>query len=91
MITREGDRLNVSGALTMDTVAGLYDADFASSSGALVVDLAQVDTADSAAVGLMLAWLRRAQRENVELRFTNAPVSVTSLARVYGVDDALHI
>jgi phospholipid transport system transporter-binding protein len=90
MLQREGDRLNVSGALTIDTVTALYDADLAADgNSALTVDLAQVEAVDSAAVSLLLSWLRRAQRGNVTLRFANIPANLLSLARVYGVDRAL--
>ena len=90
MLQREGDRLNVSGALTIDTVTALYDADLAvDGNSALTVDLAQVEAVDSAAVSLLLSWLRRAQRGNVTLRFANIPANLLSLARVYGVERAL--
>jgi phospholipid transport system transporter-binding protein len=76
----------------MDTVADLYAASLEpGSGGTLTVDLAKVESADSAAVSLMLSWLRHAQRDNVILRFINVPASAVSLARVYGVDDVLHL
>lgn len=92
MLGREGDRLNVSGRLTMDTVAALYAAGLEpDGGGALAVDLAKVEAVDSAAVSLLLSWLRRAQRDNVDLHFVNVPASLLSLARVYGVDGVLRL
>jgi phospholipid transport system transporter-binding protein len=89
MISRDGDCLRVTGPLTVDTVAVLYATDLAAESGStLTIDLASVDAADSAAVSLMLSWLRRAQRDNVMLQFANVPTSMMSLAHMYDVDGA---
>jgi phospholipid transport system transporter-binding protein len=90
MIARNGDRLQVSGNLTMETVTTLYNADLrANGGGALTIDLAQVETVDSAAVSLLLSWQRRAQRDNMNLCFANLPPNLVSLARMYGVDGML--
>lgn len=86
MISRDGDRLLVSGGLTMDTVAALFDTALKpDGKGPLVIDLAQVEAVDSAAVSLLLSWLRRAQRENVSISFANVPENLLSLARLYDV------
>ena len=54
------------------------------------VDLAQVEVADSAAVSMLLAWLRNAQRHGLRsLAFVNVPGNLRSLADLYGVADAL--
>ena len=90
MITRDGDRLQVSGSLTMETVASLFNAGLhPDGDGALVVDLAQVEAVDSAAVSLLLSWLRRAQRDRLALSFANVPDNLLSLARLYGVSEML--
>lgn len=90
MITRDGDRLQVSGRLTMDTVAALFNAGLQpDGDGALVIDLEQVEAVDSAAVSLLLSWLRRAQRDQVALSFANVPDNLLSLARLYGVAELL--
>lgn len=93
MIQREGDRLKVSGDLTMATVAVLHDGLGAVAPGgaALVVDLSEVGVVDSAAVGLLLAWLRQAQKRGVELRFENLPQNLSSLAGMYGVAELLSV
>lgn len=90
MIRRDGDRLRVSGRLTMDTIG----ASFAEAMQPLegkewVVDLAQVEAADSAAVSLLLGWLRNAQHHGASLSFVNVPDNLRSLARLYGVAEAL--
>lgn len=90
MITRAGDRLQVSGRLTMETVSALFDATLEpDAKGALEVDLSQVEAVDSAAVSLLLSWLRRSQRSSVALCFSNAPENLLSLARLYGVAELL--
>lgn len=90
MIQREGDRMRVSGRLTMDAIG----ASFAEAMQPLegkdwTVDLAQVEAADSAAVSLLLGWLRNAQRHEAKLIFVNVPDNLRSLADLYGVADAL--
>lgn len=90
MIQRDGDRLRVSGRLTMDTIG----ASFAEAMQPLegkewVVDLGQVEAADSAAVSLLLGWLRNAQRHGATLSFVNVPENLRSLANLYGVAETL--
>lgn len=81
----------VSGALTFDTVPGLYHVSTAwfAGDGELVLDLGQVTRADSAGLALMIEWLRRAQGANRRLRFANIPAQVQTLIRVNGLQDAL--
>ncbi len=90
MISRDGDRWQVSGRLTMETVGALLNLG-APPTGQTewVVDLARVEVVDSAAVGLLLAWLRAAGRSRVQLRFAHVPQNLLSLARLYGVADLL--
>jgi phospholipid transport system transporter-binding protein len=90
VITRDGDCLQVSGRLTMETVAVLFNTGLQpDGDGALVIDLAQVEAVDSAAVSLMLSWLRRAQSNKVAISFANVPDNLLSLARLYGVAELL--
>jgi phospholipid transport system transporter-binding protein len=92
MIERKGDQLHVSGRLTMDTVAALYGTGLQpDGDGALEIDFAKVEAVDSAAVSLMLCWLRRAQEKHVSLRFSNLPDNLLSLARLYDVAELLPI
>ena len=90
MIARDGDRMQLSGRLTMETVATLFDTTLQAEGGtALEIDLKQVEAVDSAAVSLLLSWLRRAQRNNVTLNFYNVPDNLLSLANLYGVAELL--
>lgn len=90
MIQREGNSLRVSGRLTMDSIGTLFGEAMQALDGKnWTIDLAGVEEADSAAVSLLLAWLRNAQQHAAMLTFVNVPDNVRSLADLYGVADAL--
>jgi phospholipid transport system transporter-binding protein len=90
MIRREGERMLVSGALTLAGVAAdLAQGKSAIGEGVRSVDLGEVGELDSSALALLLAWLREAKRLNGELSFTNLPQGLTTIARLYGVADLL--
>ncbi len=52
-------------------------------------DLSAVKEVDSAAVALLLAWHRAAQKQGKTLSVTGLPDDIRSLAKLYGVDDLL--
>ncbi len=90
MISRYEGCVQVPSHLTIETVTPLFKNGLqAAGETPLVIDLAEVEMVDSAAVSLMLAWLREAQRGSVELCFTHVPENLLSLARLYGVVDML--
>ena len=90
MIRREGERMVVSGALTLATVAAaLGQGNDAIGEGARSVDLGEVGELDSSALALLLAWLREAKRRDRELVLTNLPQGLTTIARLYGVAELL--
>jgi phospholipid transport system transporter-binding protein len=90
MIKREGDRLLVSGPLTLGTVAAaLEQGNAAISEGARTVDLGEVGELDSSALALLLAWLREAKRRDARLSFTRLPEGLTTIAKLYGVAELL--
>ncbi len=90
MIERNGDKLILSGPLTLQTVKALYDRGLlADGSKSLVIDLSQVEAVDSSGVSLLLSWLREAQRSNISVSFSNIPHNLLSLAKLYGVADML--
>jgi phospholipid transport system transporter-binding protein len=87
-LIKDGNRIRVSGAMTMLSVPALLDesaAVFVDDN--LEVDLAQVDEVDSAALSLLFEWLREAHARNASLVFVNLPANLTSLATLYGVLD----
>ena len=90
MIRREGERLIVSGGLTLASVAAaLREGNAAIDEGVRTVDLAEVGELDSSALALLLAWLREARRQNRSIAFTNLPQGLTTIARLYGVAELL--
>jgi len=81
----------VTGALTFETVPGLYQnsSRWFAGTGDLTIDLSQVERADSAGLALLIEWLRRAQTANRKLRFANIPAQVQTLIRINDLQDAL--
>jgi phospholipid transport system transporter-binding protein len=81
----------VAGALTFETVPGLYQSasNWFAGAGDLTIDLAQVTRTDSAGLALLIEWLRCARAANRTLRFANIPAQVQTLIRINGLQDAL--
>ena len=89
-IKREGERLVVSGPLTLATVAkALREGSDAIAMGAHEIDLGEVGELDSSALALLLAWLREAKRRDRNLSFTRLPEGLTTIASLYGVAELL--
>jgi len=90
MIRRDGDRMMVSGPLTLaDVAAALNEGNQAIGEGVSSIDLAEVGELDSSALALLLAWLREAKRQNHSLTFANLPQGLTTIASLYGVAELL--
>lgn len=90
MIAREDGRLVVRGRLTIETVPALFESGLQHLADEdLLVDMAQVEAVDSAAVSMLLGWSRAAQRSQRKLRVTGLPADLLSLATLYGVADML--
>ncbi|MCG2585116.1 lipid asymmetry maintenance protein MlaB [Massilia sp. TS11] len=53
------------------------------------IDLAGLTAVDSAAVSVLLSWLRAARAAGSALRFAHIPQPVHTLATLYGVDEFL--
>lgn len=78
----------LGGELTLASAAArLAEPDIAGE--AVTLDLSAVTRVDSAALALLLAWLRRAQAAGTSLAIVGAPTSLLQLARLYGVDTLL--
>ena len=90
MIVRDGDRFRVQGPLTLRSAGALL----ARGQKLFVepvsrVDFAAVTEVDSAALGLLLEWLREARAQDREVVYLNLPDNLTSLGTLYGVLDLL--
>lgn len=91
MIAWIENKFAVSGPLTIDTVRGhqLFPFEQKPKGEPLVVDMAQVDVVDSAAVSLMLSWLRQAKTQNLAISFIHVPTNLHSLVDLYGLSEVL--
>jgi phospholipid transport system transporter-binding protein len=90
MIEVAGERIRVTGPMVITSAAILKTAgDNAVAAGAGVVDLSGVTDADSAAVALLLSWVRVAQERKQALTIVNPPQSIRSLSALYGVAELL--
>lgn len=91
MIAWIDNKFAVSGPLTIDTVRGNQPFPFEQKlqGEPLVVDMAQVDAVDSAAVSLMLSWVRQAKVQNVDISFIHVPTNLHSLVDLYGLSEVL--
>ncbi len=91
MIVWTDNKFAVSGPLTIDTVRShrQFPLDQKTKNESLVVDMAQVDIVDSAAVSLMLSWLRQAKVQNVDISFIHVPMNLQSLVDLYGLSEVL--
>lgn len=91
-VRREGNTVNVSGALTFQTVPDYLvqaSAWTGGPNGDLTVNLAEVTRADSAGLALLLEWLRMARESGRGLHFTGVPEQVRKMIEVSGLTDVL--
>ena len=92
MIRREGERLVLSGAVTLGNVAALLDEGRRHvDEGVRTVDLGEVSEMDSALLALLLAWLREARARGQSLEFVRPPQALRTIARLYGVDGLIPV
>ena len=92
MIRREGERLVLSGAVTLGNVAALLEEGRVHvDEGVRTVDLGEVTEMDSALLALLLAWLREAKARERTLDFVRLPAALRTIAQLYGVDELLPV
>jgi phospholipid transport system transporter-binding protein len=82
----QDQELSLRNAVTV-TQAGLQ----AIHAGSDQIDMSTLQTIDSSAVAVMLAWQRQAQSLNRSLQFTGVPASLTSLISLYGLTDFFQV
>lgn len=93
-IRAEGDRLVVEGSVTMHTVGALLETGRAlcgdgQCAGTRSVDLSAVTAVDSAALALVLAWMRASRAAGRTLVLVGVPEPLRSLAALYDLGDLL--
>ena len=90
MIRRDGERLYVSGPVTLANVAGLIEEARAPlAEGVRAVDLGEVTELDSSLLAVLFSWLREAKARGRELSFAHLPQDLVTLAQLYGVAQLL--
>jgi len=84
-------RLEISGDLNFDSVAGLWRKCHTQFSDheVLDIDLSGVQRSDSAGVALLVDCLRQAHQSGKTIRFFNIPTQMLALARVSSLDQVL--
>lgn len=80
------ERLRLDGELSMRTAASVFERPLPAGGGGWIIDFSAVTAADSAALALLLAWLRRARARGVGVELHALPESLHALARLYGID-----
>ena len=91
MIERSGTGFVVRGPVTIATVNAMLERSTAlfGESTPWELDFSAVEEVDSAAVSLLLEWLREAKRRGRELRVVNLPDNLRCLLKVYDLQEML--
>ncbi|GAB1231772.1 lipid asymmetry maintenance protein MlaB [Ferrigenium sp. UT5] len=89
MIRIDHDCLRISGPLTVKTVGALAAVPLCAEPPVRAIDLGEVSQVDSAAVALLLHWVREAGKKQCAPSVINVPPELHSLAALYDVTDIL--
>jgi len=84
----------LDGDLTFATVTSVWRRSrrqLAGLSGRVVIDLEGVGQADSAALALLVEWLRLSRQRDLQLTFTHLPEPLRPMVRAYDLDAVLPI
>lgn len=86
-------KVKIEGKVDLHTVTELKKQTLGLFNGASEIqfDLSAVSQSNSAALALLLEWLKQAQEHQVSLSFSNFPEHLRELARVYGIEQDLKI
>ena len=90
MIRDAGDRIEVSGSLTLGKAREMLEA-----GSALITrpdtlfDLSGVEEVDSSGLTVVFGWVRAARSQGKTARICNPPQNLLSLASLYGVTELL--
>jgi phospholipid transport system transporter-binding protein len=88
-IRRDGERLVVSGPVTVANVAALLEEAKAHVASVRSIDLGEVTELDSSLLALLLAWIREAKTRGATLTLSRLPPDLGTLAQLYGVAELL--
>ncbi len=91
-ITESADYWRIAGDVLIDNIDQILSHQNTFKLDANVkVDFSNVARADTAALSLMLEWQRRAVAAGGSVEFLNLPISLKSLAHLYGVEGFISI
>lgn len=84
-------RLAASGELTFETAAQALQqgAQQLRGGNAWVLDLARVESGDSAGVAVLIDWLASVQVRGASLRYEGIPAQMLAIARISDLEDLL--
>jgi len=88
----EGDGLfKVSGPVVFSTAGALLETshELFADDASLRVDLSGVTRVDSAALALLIEWLRQARQRHCTIRIEHVPEKLLAIARLTGVEDII--
>lgn len=93
MIKQDNGAICFSGALTMANINEMLSRSAAlfAQEGPWELDFSAVDEVDSAAVSLLLEWVRQATQRGRQLRICHLPDNLQCLVKVYGVQTLLPV
>jgi len=90
MISVAGERISVTGALTIANARALLEAGSAAlSRPENTVDLAAVQEVDSSGLTVVFGWVRAAAKQGRQVKIANPPQNLLTLAELYGVSDLI--
>jgi phospholipid transport system transporter-binding protein len=89
MIRRDGERLIISGPVTLANVSQLVEEAKAQVASVRAVDLGEVTEVDSSLLAVLIAWLREAKAGGRTLTYARLPEDLRTLAQLYGVAELL--
>lgn len=93
MIEKLDNCYRVNGRMLVADARGLLEAGRAlllgESAKDVLLDLVDVEDADSSALGVIFALIRTANARGVQVRLANLPAGLVSLASLYGVSESL--
>ncbi|MGR8940259.1 MAG: STAS domain-containing protein [Gammaproteobacteria bacterium] len=92
IIDKGAGHYQVEGDLTFATIDKrmVKAMNFLAAAKEITIDLSQVANTDSAGLALMIEWIKYSRAKRTQLRFSNVPKQLLSLARLSGFDKDAH-
>jgi len=94
LVLASKNRYELSGHLTHETVGEIFSQSLQlnwHNSGRIQIDLAKVDSVDSAGLAMLLEWHSRFGQVQQELEFNNAPQHLLKLAALCNADRLMNL